>query len=101
MPIMMAEDESIIFNNILVFTEVSVRLHMKVKVIVRVTGGGGIIQKPNNPTQKPTVLHKNLPLPAALHKLLRQDPVEQQENPVVRAVAALKVHGGLEKQRRE
>ncbi len=40
MPTMMAEDESIIFNNILVLTEVSVKSHMKVKVIVRVTGGG-------------------------------------------------------------
>ncbi len=54
----MAEDKSIIFNNILVLTEVSVKSHMKVKVIVRVTGGGNILQKPNNPTQKPTVLHK-------------------------------------------
>jgi hypothetical protein len=38
MPSMMAEDESIIFNNILVLTEVvSVKLHMKEKVILRVT----------------------------------------------------------------
>jgi hypothetical protein len=74
---------------------------MKVKVIVRVTGGGGILQKPNNPIQKQTVLLKYFLLPAAMKKVLRLDPVEQQENPVLRAVAAFQVHGGLEKQRRE
>jgi hypothetical protein len=37
MRIMMAEDKSIIFNNILVLTEVSVKSHMKVKVILRLT----------------------------------------------------------------
>ena len=33
--------------------------------------------------------------------LKNQDPVDHQENPVVPAVAALQVHGGPEKQRRE
>jgi hypothetical protein len=74
---MMAEDKSIILINILVLPEVSVKSHMKVKVIVRVTAGGWVIlQQPNNQTKK----KKYFPL-----RLIRQDLVEQQqqENPVL------------------
>ena len=46
MSIMMAEDESIIFDNILVLTEVSVKSHMKVDpILMRETGGGVILQQ--------------------------------------------------------
>jgi len=78
MRIMMAEDKSIILINILVLPEVSVKLHMKVKVIVRVTAGGWVIlQQPNNPAKKP----KYFPL-----RLIRQQDLveqQQQENPVL------------------
>ncbi len=65
---MMAEDESIIFNNILVLTEVvSVKLHMKVKVILRVTGGVILQQGPLTETPNTAQV-----LPTASHKFLRQ-----------------------------
>jgi hypothetical protein len=76
---MMAEDKSIILINILVLPEVSVKLHMKVKEIVRATAGGWVIlqQPSNNPAKKP----KYFPL-----RLIRQQDLveqQQQENPVL------------------
>jgi hypothetical protein len=65
---MMAEDKSIIFNNILVLTEVvSVKSHMKVKVILRVTGGAILQQGPLTETNNTAQV-----LPTASHKFLRQ-----------------------------
>ncbi len=70
MPSMLAEDKPIIFNNILVLTEaevVSVKSHMKVKVILRVTGGVILQQGPLTETSNTAQV-----LPTALNKFLRQ-----------------------------
>jgi len=77
MPSTMAEDESISFNNILVCTEVSVELHMKVKVILRLIEGIVLQQLPlaaaTNATQTLSKMIKRQVLPASLYKkFLRQ-----------------------------
>ena len=77
MPSTMAEDKSISFNNILVRTEVSVELHMKVKVILGVIGRIVLQQFPlaaaTNATQTLSKMIKRQVLPASLHKkFLRQ-----------------------------